>query len=339
MSFKEFLKEKIFSVVLLIFGIITIEIFLLIYEVGMFIKLYIPIIILLLYFIGIIIEYGIKKSFYQKILSNLMALDDKFLITELVDNCSFIEGKILKEILRDSNKSMLENVNKYKHLQEEYKEYIELWIHEVKLPITSSKMLIENNRNNITNSIEEELNKIDSYIEQALFYARSNTVEKDYYIRRVGLKGIIYETLKNNKKGLIKNNIKIDLLNIDEIVYADVKWTVFILNQIISNCIKYSDKENKNIIIFSEKSQNKVFLHIKDNGLGVKKEEIKNVFEKGFTGTNGRLINKNSTGIGLYLCRKLCDKLGLGLKLNSIEGIETELILIFPQDSYLTDIK
>ena len=191
MSFKEFFKQKIIGFSLLIFALLTIEIFLMIYNFKFFIKLYIPIIILIVYFIGIFIEYFSKKRFYEKLNNLLEELEEKYLITEIIKAPDFVEGKLLKEVLDEVDKSMLENVNKYKYLQEEYKEYIELWIHEIKLPITTSKMIIENNKNEVTKSIDEELNKVENYIEQALFYARSTNVEKDYFIKKIKLSEII----------------------------------------------------------------------------------------------------------------------------------------------------
>ena len=184
MNFFDFLKDKILQIILIILGLITIEIFLMIYPIGNFLKIYIPFIIFLLYFISIIIEYFIKNQFYKNINNLLNELDNKYLITELIKNPDFLEGKILREILEQINKSMIENVNKYKYSQEDYKEYIEMWIHEIKIPIATSKMIIENNKTQITKSIDEELDKIDNYIEQALFYARSNVANQDYYIKK-----------------------------------------------------------------------------------------------------------------------------------------------------------
>ncbi len=137
MKFKDFIKDKQVTSVLLLFGIVTIEIFLMAYPYGKFIKIYIPLIILTLYFIGLLIEYKIKKNFYTNLLNTLDDLDEKYLITEIIKSPNFIEGKILKNSLEQIDKSMIEHVNKYKYLQEDYKEYIELWIHEIKLPIAS----------------------------------------------------------------------------------------------------------------------------------------------------------------------------------------------------------
>ena len=335
MDFKLFFKEKVITILLLLFGIITIEIFLMAYNVGMFIKIYIPLIIIGLYMISIIIEYFKRKKFYDNLLKILEELDEKYLITEIIKTPNFLEGQILKNSLEQIDKSMLENVNKYKYMTEDYKEYIELWIHEIKIPISASKMVIENNKNAITKSIDEELDKVENYIEQALFYARSNTVEKDYYIRKVVLKEIVNESIKKNKSSLIQEKISIDIHDLEIEVNTDNKWIVFILNQIIQNSIKYRKKENSVIEIYANQGKENVILYIKDNGIGIKQGEITRVFEKGFTGTNGRLSNKKSTGIGLYLCKKLCNKLGIGIELNSVQNEGTEVKLVFPKDSYI----
>lgn len=335
MDFKLFLREKASTILLLLFGLITIEIFLMAYNVGMFIKIYIPLIIIGLYMISIIIEYFKRKKFYDNLLKMLEELDEKYLITEIIKTPNFLEGQILKNSLEQIDKSMLENVNKYKYMTEDYKEYIELWIHEIKIPIATSKMVIENNKNAITKSIDEELDKVENYIEQALFYARSNTVEKDYYIRKVVLKEIVNESIKKNKSSLIQEKISIDIHDLEIEVNTDNKWIVFILNQIIQNSIKYRKKENSVIEIYANQGKENVILYIKDNGIGIKQGEITRVFEKGFTGTNGRLSNKKSTGIGLYLCKKLCNKLGIGIELNSVQNEGTEVKLVFPKDSYI----
>lgn len=336
MSFKKFIKEKIISLFLIIFALVTIEIFLMIYSFDKFIKIYIPIIILSGYFIGLLYEYFIKKRYYDNLQNTLNQLEEKYLITEIIDKANFIEGRILKDVIEQVNKSMHENVNKYKYLQEDYKEYIELWIHEIKLPLATSRMIIENNQTRVTKSIREELDKIENYIEQALFYARSNTVEKDYYIGKCYLREVVNETIKKNKTSLIEEKIEINIHDLDNAVNTDSKWIVFILNQIIQNCVKYRNKDvMSNIELYSIQRKDNTILYIKDNGIGIKKGELVRVFDKGFTGTNGRMSNKKSTGIGLYLCKKLCDKLGISIELDSKEGLYTEIRLIFPNSSFV----
>lgn len=337
MTFLKFIKEKIPTLLLIIFSLITIEIFFMTYPLNTFIKIYTPIIIITSYLIGLIYEFNKKKKYYNYLEKMINQLQEKYLITEVIKKPEFIEGKILYETLEQTNKSMHENVNKYKYNIKDYKEYIELWIHEIKIPLATSKMIIENNKNNATKSIEEELDKLENYIDQALYYARSNTVEKDYYIKKTNLKELVNESIKKNKTILIQEKAEINTHDLNNIIYTDSKWIIFILNQLIQNSAKYKNKESTlEIEIFSKENKDNTILYIKDNGIGIKKSEINRVFEKGFTGTNGRLSNKKSTGIGLYLCKKLCDKLGISIELDSKENEFTEIKIVFPNSSYIS---
>lgn len=335
MRFKEYLKDKIIYISLLVFAVITIEILLIPYDMQIFIKIYVAVAIIAAFLIGFLVEYYSKKNYYDTVKSRIRELQEEYLIMEVLPKADFTEANILEDAIRDIGKSMLENVNKYKYLQEDYKDFIELWIHEIKIPIATSKMIVENNKNEITASINEELDKIDNYTEQALFYARSNTVEKDYIVRKIQLKEIVNASILKNKAQLIQNKISIDTKNLDETVCTDSKWCIFIINQIIQNPIKYSKNADRQIEIYGERKKENIILYIKDNGIGIKESEITRVFEKGFTGENGRITGKKSTGIGLYLCKKLCDKLCIGLELNSKKDEGTEVKLIFPNNSFI----
>ena len=318
----------------MIFSVITVAILVMFYNISIYIKIYIIVTPIVAYTIGIIIEFYRKKTFYDTLKENMEQLEQKYLISEIIKEPSFAEGKILKSVIQDTGKSMLENVNKYKYIQQDYKDYIELWIHEVKLPIATSKLIIENNKNEVTKNIEEELDQIENYVEQALYYARSSTVEKDYYINKCILKDIVNTAILKNKSNLILNKINIELENLDLQVYTDSKWCIFILNQIIQNSIKYKKDGNSILQINAKENKENVVLNIKDNGIGIKQEEVEKVFEKGFTGTNGRIDGKKSTGMGLYLCKKLCDKLGLSIEIESKKDEYTQVKITFPKNSY-----
>lgn len=159
MKFREFIKDKWLLIVLVLCGLISIEIFLIPYPFSVFIKLYIPISLIFLMLIGFWGEYFVKNNFYHNFSTTLEELEEKYLITEIVKTPHFSEGKLFKSWLEDIDKSMHEHVNQYRYRIENYKEYIELWIHEIKLPIATSKMIIENNKNLITKSMDEELRK------------------------------------------------------------------------------------------------------------------------------------------------------------------------------------
>ena len=335
MKFRDFIKEKLILIVGMILALASVEILLLAYNINILIRIYIVFIVIFIVILSILIEYKKKKDYYNELIKNMEDLKEKYLISEIVKTPNFVEGRILKEILQDTGKSMLENVNYYKNIQEDYKEYIELWIHEVKIPIAASKLIIENNKNEITKSIDEELDKVENYTEQALFYARSNAVERDYIINKTNLKEVVNGAILKNKTTLLNEKVSIELTNLkNEEIYTDSKWAIFIINQIIQNAIKYSKKDDKEIEISSKEKNDKVILYIKDNGIGIRKGEITRVFERGFTGENGRIVGQKSTGIGLYLCKKLCDKLGLGIELNSEKDKGTEVRIIFPKNSY-----
>ena len=334
MKFKDFIKDKKIEIILMLFSTMSIEIILLAYQIQLIVRVYVVASIILSLLISMLIEYYSKKSYYNNLLEKLDELDQKYLLSEVISKANFQDGNLFKEILEETGKSMLENVNKYKYAQEDYKEYIELWIHEIKTPISASKLIIENNKNEVTKNIEEELDKIENYTEQALYYARSNTVEKDYIVTKTNLKDIVNMSIIKNKTIILNNKIELDIHDLEKQVYTDSKWVVFILNQVIQNSIKYSKKENKLIEIYAEEQKEKVTLYIKDNGLGIKKSELSRVFEKGFTGENGRIIGKKSTGIGLYLCKKLCDKLQLAININAEQNVGTEVTIVFPKGSF-----
>lgn len=337
MNFSAFLSDKILSVILILFAVITIEIFLLIYPIDIFIRIYIAVSIFLTYFIGLRLEYSKKQHYFKEIDFIIDELTDKYLFTEISEDADFYEGKQLQEILCKTNKAMIENVNNYKLRQKDYKEYIELWIHDIKIPIAAAKMIIENNKNSITQSIYEELDKVEALTEQALYYARSNTVEKDYIIKSCLLKNIVTESVKRNKAHLIRNQFKISLHDLNFTVKTDSKWVIFILNQIIQNSIKYR-KENPSLTFYAQAGNEQTTLSICDNGIGIDSAELENIFDKGFTGTNGHLLNQKSTGIGLYLCKKLCHKLHIGISVSSQKHIGTEIKLIFPNGSFTDSV-
>ena len=247
MKFKDFIKDKKIEIILMLFSTMSIEIILLAYQIQLIVRVYVVASIILSLLISMLIEYYSKKSYYNNLLEKLDELDQKYLLSEVISKANFQDGNLFKEILEETGKSMLENVNKYKYAQEDYKEYIELWIHEIKTPISASKLIIENNKNEITKNIEEELDKIENYTEQALYYARSNTVEKDYIITKTNLKDIVNMSIIKNKTTILNNKFELNIHDLEKQVYTDSKWVVFILNQVIQNSIKYSKNENQSI--------------------------------------------------------------------------------------------
>lgn len=277
-----------------------------------------------------LIEYIKFRKYFNTVENILENLDKKYLLPEVLNEPDFIEGEEINYIFKVLSRDMHENVKYYKNMQEEYREYIEMWVHEIKTPIASTKLLIENNTNEITRKIDTQMDKIENFVEQVLYYSRSDEVGKDYIIKKTELSQVVKSVVKKNQRDFIGKRISLQLGNLDEIIYSDAKWIEFILNQIVGNAIKYSKGQEDKIKIESKILANSIVLTIEDNGVGINERDLNRVFEKGFTGENGRKFGK-STGIGLYLCKKLCDKMGLGLSIESKENKGTKVTVIFPQ--------
>lgn len=333
MKIIDFLKDKVTFIISVVFITVFETVILWAFNLNRYGITIIIVINILGMFIVLSLEYVKKWHFYNEIIANNESLDKNYLLSEMLDRPNFLEGKIFYDTLKLANKSMNDEILKYKIFAEEYKEYIETWVHEIKTPIASSMLIVENNKNEITESLSEEIEKIDSFVEQALYYSKVSNLENDYIIKGINLEEIVNEAIKKHSKVLIENRTKITKDNLDVLVYADIKWLKFILGQIIENSIKY--KKEKLILIFSAKEmENKVILSIKDNGIGISDRDIGRVFKKGFTGENGRKFKK-STGIGLYLCDKLCKKMGQRIDIQSDINIGTTVNITFPKNKMM----
>ena len=280
---------------------------------------------------GFFMAFQRKKKYLQEIEAILENLPEKHLLSEVMKKPKNSEDLAYYKILKRANKSMLENVSKSQKAQKDYKEYIESWVHEIKIPITSAKLLCENHKSELTNKMDDEIEEINNFVEQALFYARLDCVSNDFMIRKVNLEEVIRNVLARNKKSMIQNQIKVELSNVQTDAYTDEKWLEFIVNQIIVNSIKYKKEKAQEVLIGSEENAKNVKLWIQDNGIGIKPSELDRIFEKGFTGTNGRRQTK-STGIGLYLCQKLCEQLGMGIEAESKENEFTKITITIPRE-------
>ncbi len=313
-------------------------------------------ILILIFWMGY--EFYNRKCYFAQLETTLEKMDKRYLLGELMPVSHRLEDRIYREMIRFSNKAVIERIRQIEDAQEEYREYIEGWVHEVKSPITSIDLMCENDRQSSgIRRIRLENQKIENYVDMALYYARSDDVYKDYVIRETGLGEIAVVVLKRNKHYLIQNQVQAEV-DCGNYAFTDQKWITFILNQLVLNCTKYRRETGARIWIYTEEYMLKkeigeyleqeeeglsrychgVRLVVKDNGIGIREEELGRIFEKGFTGSNGRKTER-STGMGLYLCKKLCRKLGIVIYARSKEGDGTEMILEFPVSAYLTDLK
>lgn len=335
MQLKNYLSGKVLPLFFYILCMLFINIFLNIYGFAHAGIVYIDLLLAAAILLFLFFEFYRKKKFYDELNNCLEQLDQKYLLCELLPDPAFWEGQMLAEILTLCNKSMNDEIAKYRISSKDYREYIEMWIHEVKTPLASSKLVIENAPDLPSlQSIGEELQELETYLDQALFYARSSSVEKDYIIKAADLSSLVNSALRKNSKLLIRSRFRVTRKLPDYTVYTDQKWIEFILHQIIINAVKYRQEQEPALQMQAYESKEKVILKISDNGIGISASDLPRVCEKGYTGTTGRMYKK-STGMGLYLCRKLCDKLGIGLEITSREGLGTEVFLSFPRHSEL----
>ena len=337
MKLKDYIKDNIINITIYLVTLIILFLFFRILKLSTeaFICTYI-----ILSLCGILLffyNYNRKRKFYNELTKQLENLDKKYIITELIEKPNFLEGQIFYNSLYEINKTMNEEIKKYKLSLEEFKEYIEMWVHEVKLPL-SSILLMTYKKDDISKVIEPT-KRIENFVEQVLYYARSENAEKDYIIKECDLKEIINKVIKKNKEIFILEKIEIKLENLDnKKVLSDSKWIEFIINQIISNSLKYVDKEKSVITIKSSEIEKNTILKIQDNGIGIPKSDIKKVFDKSFTGENGRKI-QTSTGMGLYIAKQLCEKLGHKIEIESEQNKYTSVFITFSKDQFYNILK
>ena len=261
--------------------------------------------------VGLGFTYWKRKRQMQRLLDMTGQLSERYLISEVMELPERAEDQVYYRILKMAGKAMLEQISEVKRERLEYREYIEQWIHEIKTPITAMKLLCENHRTDWTKELLLELEKTTRFTEQALYYARSEHTEKDYSVREMALSNVVHQAIADNKYLLLQNGIHLEVEEMQDTVYSDEKWVRFILNQLIANAVKYRSEQP--ILHFSaSRQQDQVVLVVEDNGIGIPSADLPRIFEKGFTGQNGRTVQQ-STGIGLYLCKRLCEKLGIGI--------------------------
>ena len=333
MKLSRYLKDKLYFIILFLTFLSLIILLLVGFKV--YLELIIVIISLLVIFaiLVLITEYLKKRNFYNEFINIVDKLDKKYLVIEMLNPPNFQEGEILYNKLYEINKSMLENIKNYEISMNDFKDYIEMWIHEVKIPLSSLVLMIHNNKNNISSKMVDQVNRLDNYVDQVLFYVRAENAEKDYLIKKTYLNKVINKIALKNKDYILENNIDFNVLNCEKKVLTDSKWLEFIIDQIINNSIKYKREIVSSFIkIYTEENNEELRLIIYDNGIGIDAKDLPRVFDKTYTGTNGRLKSK-STGMGLYIAKNLCEKLGHKIAIESKVNEYTKVIITFNKES------
>lgn len=222
----------------------------------------------------------------------------------------------------------------------EYRNYIELWVHETKTPIASAQLALASLHGPEIGKVRGDLDRIESRVEQALYYARSATLSEDFSIEELNLAALARKACRQRSRTLIGAGVSLEFA-IDEAleVLADAKWTDFIIGQVLENSAKYGAKT----IRFEGTTKDAgtkdgcIELLIADDGDGIPAADVPRVFDRGFTGSRGRTHHK-ATGMGLHLAAVACERMGLGLRISSEEGTGTTVALTFPLDRTRMDL-
>lgn len=315
MNGKQYFKNQLPVILIHLLGMLSLALFLIAGNTPVPTVVFITAVWSLALVVCLLCFYFSRKKHLNQLLDMTERLEERYLLPEIMPVPERADEQVFYQIMKMAEKSMLERINEVQRERKEYKEYIEQWIHEVKTPITALKLLCENHRSSFAREVLAELENINQYTEQALYYARSEHAEKDYSVRETDLGDIIHRAIADHKYLLRQTNMTITINAIEHNVYTDEKWVRFILNQIIGNAIKYHS-EQPHLHFSTTKTTDKIVLSVSDNGIGIPESDLPCIFEKGFTGRNGR-TGKNSTGIGLYLCKRLCEKLGIGITADS----------------------
>jgi len=266
----------------------------------------------------------------QQQLIELMKYDD--LVAKQVDD--FINRDIAIHDIEVLEKKMNELFEANCNLED----YMAKWCHEMKIPLSALLLMNEKQEDFSKKQLmQEQLERIKQLVNQSMIGCRTQSLIYDLQIKQVNLQDCIKASIQNNQFFLIKNHFEMNVECCDILVYSDSQWLVYILDQLMSNSLKYCS-DHPQLHIWSERKENQTYLYIEDNGEGIQKSDIPHVLEKGYTGSNYHNGKYKSTGMGLYFVDMIIKKLGHDLKIESEYGAYTRITIVFSdlRDFYLT---
>ncbi|SDI58085.1 sensor histidine kinase [Proteiniclasticum ruminis] len=239
-------------------------------------------------------------------------------------------GKNLSGLLNQQHRRYQGEIQEYDKKQKEHLAFINTWVHQMKTPLSIIQLQLEEYGGEpLAEEISEEVRKINKSLNLALYLARVEAFEKDYVIEKLSLRQLVVDAVNNEKKLFIKSRIipKVDIDGALEI-HTDGKWLKFVLEQIITNGIKYAKGKGKTMYFSGLIKENNIILEVIDEGIGIPEKDLKRVYDPFFTGENGR-NHGESTGMGLYIVKRICEHLNHKVEIESKSGKGTTLRLIF----------
>lgn len=255
-----------------------------------------------------IMDYLHKRK-KHKLLKSLLALPENMfdILSEYDDAFDTDYQEIIRLMQEQEKKTQYEYDTRYSDMVD----YYTTWAHQIKTPIASMRLTLQNEDTALSRKLSEDLFRIEQYVNMVLTYLRLDSDSSDYVFAEYSLDDIIRQAVRKFAGQFIGNSIKLDYTPVEKDVVTDEKWLLFVIEQIISNALKYT--ASGCISIFMEEPY---ILCIKDTGIGIAKEDLPRIFEKGYTGYNGR-NDKKASGLGLYLCKRISDNMGLGISAES----------------------
>lgn len=272
----------------------------------------------------LMLRYLFRRNYLNKISSLPTTMDDC-----LQKNAKTAEHFQVELYLQELYRLYQHEVQNLYAAQNRQEKFLNQWIHQMKTPISVIELLLQEEELLDKNSVQEEVDRLKRGIELVLMNARLEKFEEDMQIEQVNLKNIVTETINDNKRLFITNHV-FPLIQIDDdvTVTTDSKWMKFVLSQFVTNAVKYTFEQNKKVKISVVKEESKVLLMVEDEGIGIPKSDLSRVTKPFFTGENGRKTGE-STGMGLYLAKEICGKLGHELSIESEVGKGTRVIVTF----------
>ena len=314
--FKDYLKKTYAVYLLYLLFILCTFVVLMICQMISDLIIYMLILYLFILLIYFFIDYRKYKNHHR----NLYYLKDNL---ELLDNLPqdlYLEEKMYQEMLQELQKKILQLKKENQQKYNEMMDYYTKWVHQIKTPIAGLKLIIQNDYPD--EKMLVELLKIEQYVNMALQYIRLDHIHHDLSFQKVSLDKLVSQEIKKQSLFFFQKNLKVDYQIQDQQILTDEKWSSFVIEQVLTNALKYT-KEGS-ITFYNEGEK----LYIQDSGIGIKESDLPRVFERGFTGFQGR-NDKKASGLGLYLCKNIFDQLGHLISIKSKVGQGTTVCLDF----------
>ncbi len=255
-----------------------------------------------------------KQREKKKRLTHLAALPDD--LTERLEEAPGSLEEAYETIIRNLSQREQDFRREQQRREADRADYYTTWVHQIKTPIASMYLSLENEDSPLSRSLGEELQRIEQYVQMVLTYQRLDSVDTDYVFRECPMDPLVKGALRKFAAQFIRKGIRLDYTPTQKSVVTDEKWLSFVVEQLLSNALKYTPRGT--VSIYLEEGS----LCIRDTGIGIAPEDLPRIFERGYTGCNGR-SDKKASGLGLYLCRRICNNLGHALTAESTPGVGT----------------